>query len=128
MGFKHPFIFSQTRQVEAVKNSHLSSQNKRLEAVGGPGSAPKSAAGLTEHFPVVVAIDDVTNGKPDPEGFTRAIDELNLILRPDPPLRPFETVAIEDATDGQRARPARPGCASWRFAGSAMTRPADTRT
>jgi HAD superfamily hydrolase (TIGR01509 family) len=61
------------------------------------------AAGLTEHFPVVVAIDDVTNGKPHPEGFTRAIDELNRVLRPDPPLTPIETVAIEDATDGMRA-------------------------
>jgi HAD superfamily hydrolase (TIGR01509 family) len=61
------------------------------------------AAGLTEYFPVVVAIDDVTNGKPDPEGFIRALDELNRVLRPDPPLRPFETVAIEDATDGARA-------------------------
>ncbi|MHB8692625.1 MAG: HAD family hydrolase [Solirubrobacteraceae bacterium] len=61
------------------------------------------AAGLTEHFPVVVSIDHVTSGKPDPEGFTRAIDELNRVLRLEPPLEPIDAVAIEDATDGARA-------------------------
>jgi beta-phosphoglucomutase len=62
-----------------------------------------SAAGLAEHFPVVVSIDDVTHGKPDPEGFTRAIDELNRVLRPEPPLAASDAVAIEDATDGVKA-------------------------
>jgi beta-phosphoglucomutase-like phosphatase (HAD superfamily) len=61
------------------------------------------AAGLTEHFPVVVSIDDVTNGRPEPEGFIRAIGELNEALRPVPPIEPLETVAIEDATGGASA-------------------------
>jgi len=60
-------------------------------------------AGLPEHFPVVVSIDDVANGKPDPEGFVRAIAGLDEALRFDPPLEPSETVAIEDATGGARA-------------------------
>jgi beta-phosphoglucomutase len=61
------------------------------------------AAGLTEHFPVVISIDEVTNGKPDPEGFILAVDELNRVLCPAPPLKPDETVAIEDATGGASA-------------------------
>jgi beta-phosphoglucomutase len=61
------------------------------------------AAGLTEHFPAIISIDDVTNGKPDPEGFIRAIAELNRTLRPEPPLEPLDAVAIEDATGGASA-------------------------
>lgn len=62
-----------------------------------------NAAGLGEHFPVVVSIEDVTNGKPDPEGFIRAIAQLNEALRPEPPLEPGDAVAIEDAPGGARA-------------------------
>jgi HAD superfamily hydrolase (TIGR01509 family) len=61
------------------------------------------AAGLAEHFPVVISIEDVSNGKPDPEGFIRAIAELNQALAPDPPIEPSDAVAIEDATGGARA-------------------------
>lgn len=61
------------------------------------------AAGLSEHFPVVVSTEDVTNGKPDPEPFTRALARLNDALELEPPLDPFDVVAIEDATGGVRA-------------------------
>ncbi len=61
------------------------------------------AAGLSEHFPVVVSIEDVTNGKPDPEGFIRALAQLNEALAPEPPLQPYDVVAIEDATGGAHA-------------------------
>lgn len=61
------------------------------------------AAGLSEHFPVIVSIEDVTNGKPDPEGFSRALAQLNEALAPEPPLEPYEAVAIEDATGGALA-------------------------
>jgi HAD superfamily hydrolase (TIGR01509 family) len=61
------------------------------------------AAGLTGHFPVLIAIDDVTNGKPDPEAFERALAELNARGGDCPPIAPGEVVAIEDATEGARA-------------------------
>jgi beta-phosphoglucomutase-like phosphatase (HAD superfamily) len=61
------------------------------------------AAGLAEHFPVLVAIEDVTNGKPDPEAFLRALAGLNALRRDGPMIAPQQAVAIEDATDGARA-------------------------
>jgi HAD superfamily hydrolase (TIGR01509 family) len=61
------------------------------------------AAGLAEHFPVLVAIEDVTNGKPDPEAFLRALAGLNALRTGGPMIAPEQAVAIEDATDGARA-------------------------
>jgi beta-phosphoglucomutase-like phosphatase (HAD superfamily) len=61
------------------------------------------AAGLRQHFPVLVAIEDVTNGKPDPEAFLRALAGLNALRTDGPMIAPEQAVAIEDATDGARA-------------------------
>jgi beta-phosphoglucomutase len=61
------------------------------------------AAGVSAHIGVVVSIDDVTHGKPHPEGFLRALAGLNGLLAADPPIRAFETVAVEDATGGASA-------------------------
>jgi HAD superfamily hydrolase (TIGR01509 family) len=61
------------------------------------------AAGLAEHFQVVVSIDDVSNGKPDPEGFRHALAQLNAITGADPAIEPQQTVAVEDATGGAEA-------------------------
>ena len=51
----------------------------------------------------MVAIDDVRNGKPDPEGFELALAEINALTRADPPIAPRQVVAVEDATDGALA-------------------------
>jgi beta-phosphoglucomutase len=61
------------------------------------------AAGVAQHFDVVVSIDDVTRGKPHPEGFLRALAGLNEVLRPERLIEPSEAVAIEDATGGASA-------------------------
>ena len=61
------------------------------------------AAGVRDYFKVVVAIDDVTNGKPDPEGFERALAELNAVTGASPPIGARQTVAVEDATGGAEA-------------------------
>lgn len=61
------------------------------------------AAGVRELFRVVVAIDDVSVGKPDPEGFTQALAQLNERTGADPPIEPGQTVAVEDATGGAQA-------------------------
>jgi beta-phosphoglucomutase len=61
------------------------------------------AVGIWELFKAVVCIDDVTNGKPDPEGFRQALAQLNAVVAPDPPIEPSQTVAVEDATGGAQA-------------------------
>ena len=62
-----------------------------------------SAAGVRDYFSAVVSIDDVANGKPDPEGFSRALAELNAVAGAEPPIEPGQTVAVEDATEGAQA-------------------------
>ena len=62
-----------------------------------------SAAGIRDCFTAVVSIDDVANGKPDPEGFSRALAEVNALTGVEPPIEPGQTVAVEDATEGARA-------------------------
>lgn len=61
-------------------------------------------AGLRERFKVLVTAEDVTEGKPDPEGYRRALDGLNSL----PPLperlfHPHEVLAIEDSPAGLAA-------------------------
>jgi beta-phosphoglucomutase len=53
-----------------------------------------AAAGLDRHVDVLVAADDVEHGKPDPEGYLRAISTL------DGGLHPSEVVALEDTQAG----------------------------
>lgn len=60
-----------------------------------------SAAGVRDYFKALVSIDDVANGKPDPEGFVRALAVLNEHAQP--PIAPDQAVAVEDATDGAQA-------------------------
>ena len=62
-----------------------------------------AAAGVRQHFQAVVAIDDVRRGKPDPEGFRRALAELNAVTGADPAIEPDQVVAVEDATGGAQA-------------------------
>ena len=62
-----------------------------------------SAAGIRDCFTAIVSIDDVANGKPDPEGFSRALAEVNALTGVEPPIEPGQTVAGEDATEGARA-------------------------
>lgn len=62
-----------------------------------------SAAGIRDYFTAVVSIDDVANGKPDPEGFSRAVAEVNALTGVEPPIEPGQTVAVEDATEGAHA-------------------------
>jgi len=60
-----------------------------------------AAAGLRDYFKALVSIDDVTIGKPDPEGFVHALAVLNEDARR--PIAPDQAVAVEDATEGARA-------------------------
>jgi beta-phosphoglucomutase len=61
-------------------------------------------AGVADLFKVLVTADDVARGKPDPEGYRRALDALNA--RPPLPERlihPHEVLAIEDSPAGLAA-------------------------
>jgi beta-phosphoglucomutase-like phosphatase (HAD superfamily) len=58
-------------------------------------------AELAEHVSVIVSIDEVRAGKPDPESFTAALAKINRD-RPQS-IAAEDTIVIEDATDGVRA-------------------------
>lgn len=60
--------------------------------------------GVRDAFKAVVAAEDVIGGKPDPQGYVRALEELNAL--PPPPdrlLHPHEVLAIEDSPAGLAA-------------------------
>jgi len=60
--------------------------------------------GLRSHFKLLVTAEDVAEGKPDPEGYRRAMEELNS--RPPLPARlfhPHEVLAVEDTPPGLAA-------------------------
>ncbi|MDX6548895.1 MAG: beta-phosphoglucomutase [Gaiellales bacterium] len=58
------------------------------------------AAGIAELFTAVVASDDVSAGKPHPEGYNVALELLRAAL---PDLRPAEATVIEDTEAGVAA-------------------------
>ncbi|MEA5581291.1 HAD family phosphatase [Nodularia harveyana UHCC-0300] len=59
-------------------------------------------AKLTPYFPVIVAGDDITTSKPQPDGYLLAVDRLNQAY-PDLDLKPQECLAIEDTPVGIEA-------------------------
>jgi beta-phosphoglucomutase len=61
-------------------------------------------AGIRERFKVLVTAEDTSEGKPDPEGYRRALEALNSL----PPLperlfHPHEVLAVEDSPAGLAA-------------------------
>lgn len=65
-------------------------------------------AGLRKAFSVVVGVDDVDHGKPDPAMFQVALVALNEAM--DPPVATHETVVFEDSPTGVRAAKAAGMC------------------
>ena len=61
-------------------------------------------AGIAPLFKTIVAAEDVAEGKPNSEGYLRALDELNG-LPPFPPrlFHPHEVLAVEDSPWGLEA-------------------------
>lgn len=70
--------------------------------------------GLDDYFGTVVSGEDVTRGKPDPQGFLLAAERLGV--------RPADCLVIEDAPDGIEAGKR----AGMRCVGVATTHPAAT--
>ena len=58
------------------------------------------AAGLTQVFKTVVAAEDVSRGKPDPESYLTALRTLNAAAGAAPPVRAAECLVIEDSRHG----------------------------
>jgi len=61
-------------------------------------------AGLRDRFKVLVTAEDVEQGKPDPQGYLRALEALNSIPPlPERLLHPHEVLAVEDSPAGLAA-------------------------
>ena len=56
-------------------------------------------ANLASYFPIIVAGDDITTSKPEPDGYLLAIERLNQ-FDPNLNLHPAECLAIEDTWAG----------------------------
>jgi beta-phosphoglucomutase len=56
-------------------------------------------AGIAQHFDVIVAADDITTSKPEPDGYLLAVERLNQ-QHPELKLQPTECLAIEDTPAG----------------------------
>ncbi|NJL63242.1 MAG: HAD family phosphatase [Methylacidiphilales bacterium] len=59
-------------------------------------------AKLKDYFPVIIAGDDITTSKPEPDGYRFAVQLLNQ-LHPDLNLLPKQCLAIEDTPAGIQA-------------------------
>ena len=57
-------------------------------------------AGLSPYFPVIVSADQVTKGKPDPEGFLLTLKRLNETIGP---VRADQCIVVEDSHWGLNA-------------------------
>jgi HAD superfamily hydrolase (TIGR01509 family) len=61
-------------------------------------------AGIFERFKVLITAEDVSEGKPSPEGYLRALEGLNsLPPLPERLLHPHEVLAVEDSPAGLAA-------------------------
>lgn len=60
-----------------------------------------SGASFADAFEVIVSADDVTHGKPDPQGYQMALDRLNS--NNNTTIKPSECVVIEDSHWGLEA-------------------------
>src|SRR3954465_14436192 len=60
--------------------------------------------GLLDRFKVLITTEDVREGKPDPEGYERALEAFNsLPPLPERLLHPHEVLAVEDSPGGLAA-------------------------
>lgn len=61
-------------------------------------------SGLRNHFKAVITAEDVAEGKPDPEGYLRALEALNSVPPlPERLIHPHEVLAVEDSPAGLAA-------------------------
>ncbi|MEO9177070.1 MAG: HAD family phosphatase [Gaiellales bacterium] len=63
-------------------------------------TASLARTGLEPLFTAIVSSEDVAHGKPDPEGYLRALGLLDDAREPEPPYDPASVWVVEDATVG----------------------------
>ena len=61
-----------------------------------------TTAGLIQHFKAIVSAEDVTQGKPEPEIFLKALAALNQCRGNSVPIAAPDCVVIEDSKEGVR--------------------------
>ncbi|HWP24514.1 MAG TPA: HAD family phosphatase [Candidatus Binatia bacterium] len=61
-----------------------------------------NTAGLLPYFDAIVSAEDVTQGKPEPEIFLKALVALNARGHTGAPIQPGECLVIEDSKEGVR--------------------------
>ena len=61
-----------------------------------------ATAGLLKHFTVVISAEDVTQGKPEPEIFLKALARLNAQVEDSHPIDAADCLVIEDSKEGIR--------------------------
>jgi beta-phosphoglucomutase len=84
------------RQVAARVPVAIASGAARLEI-----ETVLEASGLRDLFPVLVCLEDVRNGKPDPEGYLVALELLNRDLPR--PVEAKDVLVFEDSEQGLKA-------------------------
>jgi beta-phosphoglucomutase-like phosphatase (HAD superfamily) len=84
------------RQVAARVPVAIASGAARLEI-----ETVLEASGLRDLFEVLVCLEDVTNGKPDPEGYLVALDLLNR--NRSSPIQATDVLVFEDSEHGLQA-------------------------
>jgi HAD superfamily hydrolase (TIGR01509 family) len=57
-------------------------------------------AGLSHHFKAIISAEDVTQGKPEPEIFLKALSQLNAIANSGNPIESADCLVIEDSKEG----------------------------
>ena len=89
-----------------VRSRKISPDNPQSVKLGLVSGAIRSEiemvlqrAKLAEYFHVIVAGDDITTSKPEPDGYLLAVERLNQAY-PDLDLKPQECLAIEDTPAG----------------------------
>jgi HAD superfamily hydrolase (TIGR01509 family) len=61
-----------------------------------------SNVGLRDYFSAIVSAEDVTDGKPEPEIFLKALAQINARADNGRPIVPAECLVIEDSKEGVR--------------------------
>lgn len=91
-----PQAVEMVRQVAARVPVAIASGAARLEI-----ETVLEASGLRDLFEVLVCLEDVTNGKPDPEGYLVALDLLNR--NRSSPIQATDVLVFEDSEHGLQA-------------------------
>jgi beta-phosphoglucomutase len=106
----YPFFPGAVELIRALAGNRAGSRagNRMLGIVSGAlreeVEGALRQAGIADRFKILVTAEDVTEGKPDPEGYRSAFEGLNsLPPLPERLIHPHEVLAVEDSPAGLSA-------------------------